>query len=256
MAEKRGASKQRVGQFKAELALAQKDAKMAKLRLAAAGEAESSETKKDLRTKLHQLKRRLKQVMSNIGDDDKVINKAQACQRVQQSLIHERQAAYAREELKKQQSDTGNEFDERHQDAADRIHQIEKQAYQAQFQEMKVQDDHHKYQGALGTMMQKLTNVVGAMKRNTYQKLVFSLKQKIQTSKGALSVAKQRRSSAESEQLDGAVRIAKELAHPSGKGEARRRKSKDPEPEPERKKPRQPSAVRAQIMQILEQPAS
>jgi len=265
MATKSSASQGRMLKLKGELKLAEKDQETSELRAAAAAQAGSPETMRKLTQRVQIYTKKLKDVRAKVAEENTKLQKLQTCQQLQEQLIAKQERAFLKGKLEKVQSDNGNMFDERHQNAADEIHQIEKAAYQAKFRVDFLKDKHKKYLGALGVMMKKLPRVVGK-KKVTYEKLARDLKKKAQLTRGALTVAKQKHSTAEEIQLEQAVRIAKGLAaiktanlpfkHASASDEdnetaiTTRNSRKQPDDILKR-----PSAVHAAVLQILASPA-
>jgi len=155
---------------------------------------------------------------------------------------------------------TGNMFDQRHQNVADEIHRIEAATYQAKFHEDLLKKQHDAYQGALQELMSRFATAVGAHQQKLIKKLILNLKEKSQTMTGEISIASRESSRSENRQLHEAVRLAQSLTKKQKTSMLEPTvailgpRSTDTRKRPKTKALQQPSAVRAAVMRILQQP--
>merc|ERR1712086_69539 len=141
------------------------------------------------------------------------VSDAQKCMGMQRHLISEQQQKFVREKLERIKSTNGNMFDEAHQDAAEQLHEIEKKAYQAQFNEDSLKKKHAAYQGAIGELLHKLHSPGAKPKTTkTVKNLLLNIKSKSDSTKGQLRIAKVHSQTVKEHQLREAVKIAKSIS--------------------------------------------
>ena len=148
-------------------------------------------------------------MISQIEAEKRKLSPMQKCQQEQQRMITSHQVEFMKSRLHKP-INVGNMFDEKHQEGAKAIHELEKSVYAAKFKKAHLVRTHKHYMAAIDSLVGNLKTGT-PMEQKTVAGLLNELKKKAQATRHSLGIADRKQSQLEEQQLRDATQIGKDL---------------------------------------------